>query len=261
MSASQRAVRSSNAGSSLTPGTQQQSDLLEPVDAIRDSGSTRAPGRSAGRSSAGGCRDRGTSGRSSPRPSPAARYVPCAGRWHRWSRRSTSTGRGRGSAFTAVEQGVDEVGLLRGFAARHGDAGQERSNGGSRRRAPRPAAESLRGGVPRADGQAGVAATAGVAVPFDLAGQRKLQRTRRAGRDAVAAVVAGVDRVRVVARDAVEVAALQEHDEPVARTVDVGERDGVSDQARVYVGRSWHPIRFTARWVRWYERPPDPAAR
>ena len=38
------------------------------------------------------------------------------------------------------------------------------------------------------------------------------------------------DRLRVVARDAVEVAALQEDDEPVARSVDVAERDRVGDE-------------------------------
>ena len=65
--------------------------------------------------------------------------------------------------------------------------------------------------------------------------------------------VAG-DRLRVVARDAVEVATLHEHDEAVAGAVDVAERDGVGDEApHRYRGvRSEAPMRFTARWVRWF---------
>ena len=45
------------------------------------------------------------------------------------------------------------------------------------------------------------------------------------------------DRVRVVAREAVEVAALQEDDVPVAGPVDPAERDGVSEQAEMLTHR------------------------
>ena len=82
-----------------------------------------------------------------------------------------------------------------------------------------------RGAVGWADLNADVAIGADIIVHRDLLAPVIEQGGFWAGFDTDAAAVTFIDRVRVVARDAVEVAALEEDDKAVARSVDRAKPD------------------------------------
>jgi uncharacterized protein (DUF58 family) len=68
---------------------------------------------------------------------------------------------------------------------------------------------------------------ADVVVDYDLVPSVEPESHLRARLDTFSAAVALVDRVGVVAGDAIEVAALEEHDESVARPINGAEPDYV----------------------------------
>ena len=86
-------------------------------------------------------------------------------------------------------------------------------------------------GVDGANIEAGVALIAIRRVEVDLAIDQR-QRVNVTGRDAVAAVIALADRVRIVAGLAIEVAALQEQDQSITGPVDARKVEYLTDRTR-----------------------------
>ena len=142
----------------------------------------------------------------------------------RWPRSSWATDGG--------EEGGDEGRLAGRLAAGDRDAREERGDGADLlEEVADPGSAGLGGAVVGAGGQAAVRAVTGIGLPPDPeAGGIPREGARGAGVEALAAVVAGLDRVGVVAGQAVEVAALDEDHEAVARPVDGREPDRVTQQ-------------------------------
>ena len=121
--------------------------------------------------------------------------------------------------------------LLGGFAARERDARKKRRGSTNLIEHLRHAHMTRLGsGVVWTPTHATIAADTGGGVPQHIASRGEAQRPRLADSNTFATVVAHIDRVRVMARNAVEIAPLEKHHASVTRTIDRGEPHDVANQ-------------------------------